>query len=271
MLKKLVIAAVAVAVGLVILRKTDLGSLMQVWWKDAVSVAQKQIPPETRIKQLRMEIGKIDGDIKSSVDKLVTQEVAYEKLKENVEALKIRQKQHKEDLTTLIGSLEQVSTRVHFKGQNLTVEAAQNKLDALRTEFEIGKESLKVKEQLLKNKQDQLDYAVQRINKIKDKKGELATLVEKLEAQLELVRIKQLDNNIEVNDSQVSKCEVLSEKLKDLITEESKKAEKYAQFGLKTVGSNQTSKDPRSREESIKAAKAALAEEIAVPQQVAGD
>jgi len=220
MLKKLVIAAAAVMVGLVILKRTDLGSLMQVWWKDAVAVAQRQVPPETRIKQLRMEIGKIDNDIKAAVDKLVTHEVTYERLKDNVEGLKARQKQRKDEMTALIDALEQDNTRVSFKGQNLTAEAGQNKLDALRTEFEIGRESLKVKDQLLKNKGDQLDLAVQRINKIKDKKGELSTLVEKLEAQLELVRIKQLDNNcIEVNDSQVSKCEELSEHLKQMITE----------------------------------------------------
>jgi chromosome segregation ATPase len=259
MFKKLVIAAAAVVVGLVILNKTDLGSLIQVWWKDAVTVVQKQVPPETRIKQLRMEIGKIDNDIKNAVDKLVTHEVAFEKLKDNVEGLKARQKQRKEEMTALIDALEQENSRVSFKGQNLTAEAGQNKLDALRAEFEIGRESLKVKDQLLKNKGDQLDLAVQAINKIKDKKVELTTLVEKLEAQLELVRIKQLDNKIEVNGSQVSKCEQLSEQLKQMISEEEKRADKYAQFGLTTDAPTRPTTESRSRAESIKAAKATLA------------
>jgi len=264
MLKKLVIAAAAVVVGLVILKGTDLGSLLQVWWKDAVAVAQRQIPPETRLKQLRMEIGKIDNDIKTAVDKLVKHEVAYESLKGDVEGLKARQKQRKDEMTTLIDALEQENTRVNFKGQSLTAEAGQNKLDALRAEFEIGKESLKLKDQILKTKSEQLDLAVQRINKIKDKKVELTTWVEKQEALLELVRIKQLDNRIEVNDSQVSKCEALSGRLKEMIAEEEKRAEKYAQFGLNNDTPTRTATDPRSRAESIKAAKATLAE-------VAGD
>jgi len=265
MLKKLVIAAAAVVVGLVILKGTDLGSLLQVWWKDAVAVAQRQIPPETRLKQLRMEIGKIDNDIKTAVDKLVKHEVAYESLKGDVEGLKARQKQRKDQMTVLIDALEQENTRVNFKGQSLTAEAGQNKLDALRAEFEIGKESLKLKDQVLKTKSEQLDLAVQRINKIKDKKIELTTQVEKQEAQLELVRIKQLDNRIiEVNDSQVSKCEALSGQLKEMIAEEEKRAEKYAQFGLNNDTPTRTATDPRSRAESIKAAKATLAE-------VAGD
>jgi len=265
MLKKLVIAAAAVVVGLVVLKGTDLGSLVQVWWKDAVSCCARQIPPETRIKQLRMEIGKIDGDIRAAVDKLVTQEIACRNLKDNVEGLKGEQLQRKEEMTALISALEQENTRVSFKGQSLTAEAGQNKLDALRAKFEIGKESLKVKEQLLKNKGDQLALVAQRITRIKDKKIELTTLVEKLEAQLELVRIKQLDNKIEVNDSQVSKCEVLSERLKQMIAEEDLRAEKYAQFGLTTDAPSKVVKDQRSRAESIKAARSALAEDVDKP------
>lgn len=268
MLKKLVIAAAAVVVGLVVLRWTDLGSLVQVWWKDAVTCCQRQIPPETRIKQLRMEIGKIDGDIKSAVDKLVTQEVAYDGLKKDVEKLKAAQKQRKEDMVALISALEQDNTRVSFKKESLTAEAGQNRLDTLRATFEIGKESLKAKEVLLKTKSEQLELANQRIHKIKDKKVELTTLVEKLEAQLELVRIKQMDNKIEVNDSQVSKCEVLSERLKQMIGEEERRAEKYAEFGLTTDAPSRTAKDQRSKAESLKAARAALAED---GDKVAGD
>jgi hypothetical protein len=263
MLKKLVIAAAAVVVGLIILKGTDLGSLLQVWWKDAVACCQRQVPPETRIKQLRMEIGKIDGDIKTAVDKLVTQEVAFEKLKGDVEGLKARQKQRKEEMTALISALEQDLARVNFKGQSLTAEAGQNKLDTLRAEYEIGKESLKLKDQVLKDKEQQLNLAVERINKIKDKKVELTTLVEKLESQLELVRIKQLNNRIEVSDSQVSKCEVLSERLRQMIAEEEKRAEKYAQFGLIPDAPAKAAKDQRSKVESLKAAKAALADEVA--------
>jgi len=261
MLKKLVIAAAAVVVGTLVIKFTDFGSLVQVWWKDLGACCQRQIPPETRLKQLRMEIGKIDGDIKSAVDKLVTQEVAFKRLKENVEDLKVEQKQRKEDMTALIGALEQDNTRVSFKKESLTAEAGQHKLDTLRAKFEIGKESLKVKEQLLKTKTEQLELADQRIRKIKDKKVELTTLVEKLEAQLELVRIKQMDNKIEVNHSQVSKCEVLSERLKEMISEEELRAEKYAQFGLTTDAPSRAAKDQRSKAESLKAARAALAED----------
>jgi len=261
MLKKLVIAAAAVVVGLVILKKTDLGSLMQVWWKDAVSCAKRQVPPETRIKQLKMEIGKIDEDIKTAVNNLVKQEVFHRDLKEQTEAVKGRVEGFKKDMVALIDVLEKDSTRVNFQNQDLSVESAQAKLDRIRADFAAAKENLKVKEQLLKTKGDQLELAEQRISKIKDKKVELTEQVARLESQLELLRLKQIDNRIEVNDSQVSKCEALHDDLRKMIMEEEIRAEKFARYGLTPTAPTTTKETQRSKAESIKAAKAALTED----------
>jgi len=261
MLKKLVIAAAAVVVGVVILKKTDLGSLMQVWWKDAMTCVKRQVPPETRIKQLKMEIGKIDEDIKTAVNNLVKQEVIHRDLKEQTEAVKGRLAVVKQNMAALIDVLEKDSTRVNFQGQDLSVESAQAKLDRLRADFAAAKENLKVKEQLLKSKGEQLDLAEQRIGKIKDKKTELTEQVARLESQLELLRLKQIDNRIEVNDSQVSKCEALHEDLKKMIMEEEIRAEKFARYGLSPATQTTTKETQRSKAESIKAAKAVLAEE----------
>jgi chromosome segregation ATPase len=263
MLKKLVIAAAAVVVGLVILKKTDLGSLMQVWWKDAMTCVRKQVPPETRIKQLKMEIGKIDEDIKTAVNALVKQEAIFEALKKETGSVKDRLTGLKTDMTALIDVLEKDNTRVSFKGQDFSPEAAQAKLDRFRAEYEVAKENLKVKEQLLRTKTEQLTLADQRISKIKDKKTELTEQVAKLESQLELLRLKQMENRIEVNDSQVSKCEALQEDPRNMLREEEIRAEKYARYGLTPATPTTIKENERSRAESIKAAKAALNEKPA--------
>jgi len=263
MLKKLVIAAVAVAVGLVVLKKTDVGSLMQVWWKDASTCCARQVPPETRIKQLKMEIGKIDDDIKTAVNALIQQELAHRDLKRAVESLKAEQTARKADMKVLIDGLEKESTRGAFKNEDLSSDRAQVKLDSLRAQYEAGKEALKVREQLLKSKTEQLELVEQRITKIKDKKGELTDMVAKMESQLELVRMKQLDSRaIDVDNSQVSKCEALHENLRKLIAEEELKAEKYAKYGLTPAAPETAVKEQRStRADTLKAARAALAEE----------
>ncbi len=259
MLKKLVIAAAAVVVGLVILKKTDLGSLMQVWWKDAGAWCSRQVPPETRIKQLKLEIGKIDNDIRAAVNSLVKQEVIFRDLDGDVKALKAVQETRKKDMYTLIEALESNSTRVSFHEQSYSPEVAQIKLESLKTAYENGKQTLKLKEQNLKVKVEQLELADQRIKKIQSKKEELTTLVAQMEAQLENLRLKQVDNSVPVNDTQVSKCETLARNLKSLLAEEEIKAEKLARYGLTPAPSTEPAKDTaRSRVESIKAAKAVL-------------
>jgi len=261
MLKKLVIAAAAVVVGLVILKKTDLGSLMQVWWKDAMTCVKKQVPPETRIKQLKMEIGKIDDDVRTAVNSLIKQEVAHEELKEKTNNVKAHLDTLKKDMTALIDVLEKDSKRVSFRGEDLSSEAAQARLDRFRAEYEAAKENLKVKEQLLRTKAEQLDLAKERIRKISDKKTELTEQVAKLESQLELLRLKQLDSPITVNDSQVSKCQALQEDLRKMIKEEQIRADKYAEFGLLPANPEKAETPQRSKVNSIKAAREVLAEE----------
>jgi len=258
MLKKLVIAAAAVVVGLVILKKTDLGSLMQVWWKDAGSWCSRQVPPETRIKQLKLEIGKIDNDIKQATNSLVTQEVIYRDLKSDVEGLRAKQDLRKKDMLSLIEALESNSTRVSFREQSYSPEVAQIKLESLKNAFESGKQTLKLMEQNLTVKSQQLELADQRIKKIQSKKEELTTLVGQLEAQLANLRLKQVDNNVPVSDTQVSKCENLARNLKSMLNEEEIKVEKYQRYGLLPTANAETPKENRSKAESIKAAKAIL-------------
>jgi chromosome segregation ATPase len=166
----------------------------------------------------------------------------------------------------LIDVLEKDSKRVSFRGEDLSTEAAQARLDRFRAEYEATKENLKVKEQLLRTKSEQLNLAKERIRKIKDKKTELTEQVAKLESQLELLRLKQLDTNVEVNDSQVSKCQVLYDDLRKMIAEEDLRAKKYAEFGLAPATREPAEAPQQSKVDSIKAARQALAED-----KVAGD
>lgn len=260
MLKKLLIAAAAVVVGLLIVKKS---SLVQVWLKDATSWCSSQVSPETRIKQLQLEIGKIDNDIRSAANSLIKQEVAYRELKADTDGLRARQDQTKKDMLTLIEALETNSKQVSFQGQSYSSEVAQIKLEGLQAKYENDKKTLKLKEQNLKVKTEQLELADQRIKKIQSKKEELTTLVTQLEAQLANLRLKQVDNNVQVSDSQVSKCENLARNLKNMLAEEEIKVEKYARYGLLPTATEQagTAEKQRTTKETIKAARAALTDE----------
>jgi len=265
MLKKLVIAAAAVVVGLFLLRTTTMGSLAQVWWKDAGNWCSRQVPPETKLKQLKLEVGKIDGDIVKAVNQLVPVEVAHDELKKAIDALKARQVQRKKDMAVLSEALGAGSTQVSLNEQTYSSDNAQRMLDRYVAEFKTGREALKVKEELLKNKKEQMEFADQRIQELKDRKAQMVELVGKLEAQLELVKLRKTQSRIEVSDSHVTKCDQLAEDIQRLLAEETKRAEKYQRYGL-VPSTAPTVKEEKSRAESIKAAREVLAEE-----GVAGD
>lgn len=259
MLKKLVIAAAAVVVGLVILKKTDLGSLMQVWWKDAVSCAQRQVAPETRIKQLKMEIGKIDEDIKTAINGLVKVEIAHDKVKADLASLKSTQEQRAKDMQTLATALKQSSKEVTFNEQRLQADIAQNTLRSLTTQFKTGKEQVKEMEERFGVLAEQLQLADEQITKLKNKKDELIAVAGKLESKLARLRIKQLDTGVEVNDTQVNKCERLANMTDEALQEMDKRAEKYARYGL--TPTTPTVKVQKNKEDAIKAAEAELAKD----------
>jgi chromosome segregation ATPase len=262
MLKKLLIASAAVVVGLLIVNKTQLGSLLQVWCKDASHWASRQVSPETRIKQLKLEVKKIDDDIKKAADQLITVELDRKDLKSDLESLKARQAQRKTEMTALLDGLEKATARVSFNDQVYSADAAQWKLDGLTAEFEIGQKALKAKEELLRNKDALYDTTDQRILAIRAKKEELQALVGQLETQLELVRLKQVENQIHVSDSQASKADALAQDIKRMLAEETIRAETYGRYGLNPA-SPKTVKEEKSKAESVKAARKALANEEA--------
>jgi hypothetical protein len=268
MLKKLLIAAAAVVVGLLIVRKTQVGSLLQVWCKDATTWASRQVSPETRIKQLKIEVEKIDRDIKKAADQLITVELDRKDLKSDLEGLKARQAHRKTEMTALVDGLEspKSTTRVSFNAQVYSAEAAQRKLDGLTAEYEIGQKALKAKEELLRNKDALYDTTDQRILAIRSKKEELQALVGQLETQLELVRLKQVENQIHVSDSQASKADALAQDIKRMLAEETIRGETYTRYGLAPTNPK-TVKEEKTKAETIKAARKALANEDA---EVAG-
>jgi len=256
MAKKLVIALVAILAGIVVYRYS---TLVQVCVNDCGGWFTRQVPPETRIKQLRLEIARIDRDVDKAINKVVKVEGDRNKLRDDVVALKDKQKERKDELKVLLDAVEAGAATVTFRNSTYAGEELQDRLDNVRKDYENSKETLKLKEQLLKSKNDQLEAADKQIRKITDKKKDLTALVGELELRLEQLRLKQIENGIQVNDSQVNRAEALAQEIKDRIAEEDRKAETYAKYGL--LPPQRKEKERASKIDSIRAAREALSED----------
>ncbi len=266
MLKKLIIAAAAVVVGLVIIRTTKIGkefrSLTELWWNQSGDWAKNQVPPETRIEQLEMEIGKIKQDVLTAVEQRAGLKADYVMLEDDVKALKNLQAQRKTDLLNLADLVEQGTNEVVFKGHTFGSKIARQKLDGLTNTYEMSKQTLKAKSELLAAKGQRLELAEQHINKIQQKQVELANMVDQMKTQLANIRMKQLENNsVDIDESQVSKCVKLQQELRRMLLKEEVLAEEKARFGLTTPVAA-PARDEGSAADSVKAARTAVGGDI---------
>jgi len=256
MFRKVFIALAVVLVGLVILKKTTLGSLVQVWCGDAWKCVGHSVSPETQIKQLRLEIAKIDEDVKRAVNNVVRVEMARKDLSAEVEALKDTQEARKQEMRVLVKALKEGTSTVSFKNSTYSGNAVQDRLDTVRKVFERDRDVLKQKEQMLQTKTEHLQAAEDQIAKIKEKKVELQGLVEDLELNLERLRLAQTETNIQVNDGQLRKAQELYQSIRKRLAEEEVRQEQYAKYGL--TGPLKKEKERAPKASSIEAADRAL-------------
>jgi chromosome segregation ATPase len=223
MCRKVLVAAVAVVVGLFLVKKTELGSLMHVWWKDARANLERQVPPEVQIKQLKNEIAQIDKDIQKNLGRLAKQEADYEALEKQVATLRGRQEERKTNIRTMIGKLRDEGTqRVSFNGRDYRRSELARKLDSTVSLLESKKEQLKGMENLLQSKKRTLEVSRQRIDEIYNQKEDLTTLVAKLETQVEVLKLKQTESAVQLDDSHLGRCKDLISRIERRLAEEEK-------------------------------------------------
>jgi len=232
MCRKVLIAAVAVVVGLFLVKKTELGGLMNVWWKDARASLERQVPPEVQIKQLRDEIEQIDKDIQKNLGRLAKQEADYEALERQVTALRGRQEERKKDIRAMMEKLQDPRTeRISFNGHKYRPSELTHQLQRTVSLHETTKERMKGMETLLQSKKRTLEVSRQRIHEIFTQKEELSTLVAKLETQVEILKLKQTESAVQLDDSHLGRCKDLVSKIERRLTEDEKLAALQAEYG----------------------------------------
>jgi len=261
MCKKLFLVVGAIIVGLSVISFTGLRSLALVKWHDTRGWLERQVPPETQLKQLQLETDKIDKDIKRHLSKLAAQEVEFERLEANVVSMKEQQTKLRSEVADMTKALDSKEQKVSFNGRVYRPSELAMRLDSLTNTYEIRKTEIKTKEQLLTSKRQSLELAHQRIGEMRDQKEKLRVTVAQLETRIEMVKLKQVDCPIEVDGSQVNKCNLLAEKLDKQLAEEEKKTELFHKYGYDNEKKTSMLRDERTREEVLQAAKRVLQED----------
>ena len=254
MFKKLLIAAVAVVAGLAVLNH----SLVKVWYKEACCTASRMVPPEVRLKQLNSEIDNIDKDIKKNISRLARMEVDVKMFEEQLDAKRERQAHLRSDISDLRKSLEGAHTeRVSFRGKKDSASHLTNRLEMSVTEFTSLKEQVKVQEQLLADKKRTLEVAHNRITEMKNEKEKLRLLATRLATHLELVKMKQIQNQeIAFDDSAIANARQIAKDVETQLRVIETNSRLNSQFGY--AEKTPVEKEGKSTEEVLKSAREAL-------------
>jgi chromosome segregation ATPase len=233
MCKKLVLAAAAILIGTAVVKHTSIGSLVQVWWHDAKQAVERQVPLEVQIRQLAVEVGKIDADIKKNLSRLAHQEVETQKLEEDVVALKDNQAALKAEITAMTKGLESNAELVSLGTKNVRAGTLARQLDGAVARYERTKAEVKTKEKLLGSKKEALEAAHARIGEMHSQKEQLRTTIADLETRLQLARLEATRKNagIEFDDSQVARCKQLANQIRDRLSEQEAEQRLDVQYG----------------------------------------
>jgi chromosome segregation ATPase len=269
MLKKILIAAVAVVAGLVVVNRS---SFVRVMWTDAKSCMERQIPPEVQLKQLASEIDKIDADIKRNISKLAAQEVSVNALEERLTAMKNRQKTLRGDVEAMRQNLEGARTeKVSFKGHAYPKTELTRRLDMSLTDFTNLKDQVKSQELLLADKRRTLEAAHARISEMRNKKEQFRLVAAQLETKLEQLKTQQMASHLDLDDSQIARCNELVQKIKTRLATDELTARILHDYGYNTTTAPVVAPDQNSTEEVLKAARQALDDEKEPNEKVSAD
>src|SRR5262245_27307851 len=111
--KKTVLAAVAVAVGLVLVSRTSWG---EYGWTKVKSAFKSHITPEMQIERLGQEIGKLDRDIDKGWTLIAQREKEKEKLQKDIQTGQAWLESKKSDMLAASADLKAGVKPVSYAG-----------------------------------------------------------------------------------------------------------------------------------------------------------
>jgi chromosome segregation ATPase len=258
MFRKVAIAVGAVLLGLVIVCYTSLPSLAHVKWNESCAWLDRQVPIETKIKQLRIETDKIDQEIKANLSKLAKLEVETQNLEQNAVALREDQVKRKSEIASLAKDLEKKSQEVAFKKDT---KALASQLDLAINTYEAKDAKLKNMENLLAAKRQTLEAAHQKISSMKDQRDEIRIAIAKLETRKELVDIKTQQSTIQFSDSKIVECNRLVKDINNQLSLQEKELELNQKYGYSDNKAVAAEKDAKNVREVLNAAKKVLSDD----------
>jgi DNA repair exonuclease SbcCD ATPase subunit len=208
MCKKIGIAALAVVAGLFILNNTRLGSYGWTAWNKAKKTAKAQVPLEFELERVRQQVAQLVPDMKQNLTKIAEEIVAVENMREEITVTKTNLNKQKDAVRAMTDELKSGNERIVFNHRPYSRTRIAEKLASDLKSCQRCEEELKVKEQMLENREKALDSEREKLTSMRQQKQELEVAISKLEADLKAVRLAQTKSKFAIDDSRLSQIKL---------------------------------------------------------------
>jgi septal ring factor EnvC (AmiA/AmiB activator) len=221
MCKKVLIAALAVVVGLAVVKGTKIGSHLRFQASKVTAWAERQVPPEQEIARLRMELRNLEQDDDKHYDKVAKMAVGVEKLEAEVARLKANLGKQETRISQLRDELTAGKEFVVHDGYKYTKGDLRD--DALA--FKAAEENYKSKEANLNAKKKHLALERKKLTELRTTREQMATELQRLETALAEERHAQAASESTIDDSAYRNLRKQMESVRDRIKVMQKKRE----------------------------------------------
>jgi len=238
MFKKVLIAGLAVVVGLAVVKGTWIGSHLRLRACKVQSWVNDKIPPEQEIARLRMEVKNLERDDDQHYDKVARMAVQVEKMdrelakvKTDLSASETRIRKMREELT---GNVEFV---LH-EGSRYTRDDLRN--DALT--FQTAEDAYKSKEANLQAKRKHLALERKKLTELRTTREQMSADLQRLETALAEERHAQAASESTIDDSGYRRLRQDMDSVRDRIEVLKKKRELRGEIRPTSTATEQTRK-----------------------------
>jgi len=251
MCKKLLIAAIAIAVGVGVVSGTRLGSHIRLKWHKAEQWVEQQIPLETEIERLRMELKQLGADDARNYDQVARQQHDLNKRRAKLTTEKTALETMATRIQDLRTSMAAGDEFVVYAGKRWGKADVEEQIRIDGAKFLADEEAVKADEETLKILEQTLEQNKTKLRGLEVTRKKMETRLALLEKELARQQALAAQNKFTVDDSGYSKINQDINKVEDRIGVMKTKAEL---IGESSKGPIQAAETKRAKEDKLKEA-----------------
>jgi predicted nucleic acid-binding Zn-ribbon protein len=238
MLKKIVIAGLAVAVGVAVLAwlSPKLISVIRYQGDQLIQGAEDSVPLETEIGRLRGEVKRLETDEHTYYDQVAKQAVEVDKLRKDVDDTTAGLAKQQDNMSAMAKDLkDDVRTSFHYNGRKYSRDEVTDQLSRDLKSYDSAEKELQAKKDLLSAAEKSLAASEDQLGSLKQTRSDMQVELAKLEADLKLVRLKEAQSSLQVDDNEYSQVKADIAKVRDRIAVKEKALDYEGKFTNGTI------------------------------------